>query len=155
MSGPAGWGRPHLALALALMALLLIGACNGQDSEHDVVADSSVGSAVAAPDFELSAAAAAGKQTFAATCAACHGADATGTNLGPPLINRIYHPGHHPDFSFRNAVNLGVQQHHWTFGDMPPVAGVPPADVDEIICFIREAQLANGIFVAGEYQPIC
>ncbi len=150
-----GCGRPHLAVALALLALLLIGACNGQGAEHLEIVDSSASITATVPDSELSAAAIAGKQRFAATCAVCHGPDAGGTNLGPPLIDRIYHPGHHPDFSIRNAVNLGVRQHHWTFGDMPPVSGVSLQDVEAIICFVREAQLANGIFLESEYQLAC
>ena len=78
-----------------------------------------------------------------------------GTNQGPPLVDKTYHPGHHPDFSIRNAINKGVKQHHWFFGDMPPVAGVSPDDAEKIICHIRDTQLANGLFEADEYESTC
>ena len=78
-----------------------------------------------------------------------------GPNLGPTLIDSVYHPGHHSDFSIRNAVSRGTKQHHWSFGDMPPVAGVSPDDVKNIICYVREIQLANGIFEPGAYSTIC
>jgi hypothetical protein len=39
-----------------------------------------------------------------------------------------------------------VKAHHWPFGDMPPVAGVTQADVTLILAYIREVQVANGIF---------
>lgn len=92
---------------------------------------------------------------FAANCALCHGSDGGGTGLGPPLVHRIYEPGHHPDPSIRLAVLSGVQQHHWTFGDMPPVTGVSDAEVDQIICYIRELQYANQVFVDASLLPEC
>ena len=70
-----------------------------------------------------------------------HGVGATGTTQGPPLIDRIYQPGHHPDFSIRNAVRQGVKQHHWVFGDMAPVAGVSSDDVEKIICYIEKSSV--------------
>ena len=96
-----------------------------------------------------------GEELFGANCSACHGVDAFGTNQGPPLVDKTYHPGHHPDFSIRNAITKGVKQHHWFFGDMPPVAGVSPDDVEKIICHIRETQRANGLFEADEYETTC
>ena len=49
-----------------------------------------------------------GEDLLNANCCACHGLEAVGTSIGPPLIHRAYHPGHHPDFSIRNAVAQGV-----------------------------------------------
>ena len=66
----------------------------------------------------------AGEPLFADNCARCHGAMADGTQSGPPLVHRLYEPGHHPDFTFYRAVSKGVIAHHWDFGDMPPVAGL-------------------------------
>ena len=96
-----------------------------------------------------------GEELFRANCSVCHGVDAFGTNQGPPLVDKTYHPGHHPDFSIRNAISKGVRQHHWFFGDMPPVAGVSPDDAEKIICHIRDTQLANGLFEADEYETTC
>ena len=104
---------------------------------------------------ELSNSALMGKEVFDANCALCHGADVMGTGTGPPLIDRIYEPGHHSDVSIRSAVRNGVPQHHWWFGNMPPVAGVSEAAVENLICYIRELQLANGIFDEGTYSFSC
>ena len=87
-----------------------------------------------------------GEALFNKTCAVCHGAEGTGTQAGPPLVHPIYEPGHHPDISFRNAVKNGVPSHHWEFGHMPPQPSVPDEDVEKIICYIRELQVAGGIY---------
>ena len=87
-----------------------------------------------------------GERLFNDNCAVCHGAAGTGTQVGPPLAHPIYKPGHHPDFAFHNAVNNGVKQHHWVFGDMPPRPGLSEGDVDKIICYVRQSQVDEGIF---------
>lgn len=86
-----------------------------------------------------------GAQVFAAKCAVCHGAGGVGTDKGPPLIHKIYEPGHHDNGSFYRAVRQGVRAHHWQFGDMPPVAGVSDGEVERIIAYVRERQRAAGI----------
>ena len=66
-----------------------------------------------------------GKRGFEAKCAACHGVNAAGQDgVAPPLVHKIYEPSHHGDESFQRAVSMGVQAHHWRFGNMPPVEGV-------------------------------
>lgn len=94
---------------------------------------------------DLSPVAAAGKQAFDANCAECHGANGTGTDKGPPLIHRIYNPGHHADESFFRAVQNGVRRHHWNFGDMPAQPQVTKRQVADIVAYVREVQVANGI----------
>lgn len=86
-----------------------------------------------------------GAALFADNCSSCHGEMADGTNMGPPLVHRLYEPGHHPDISFQSAVKNGVISHHWDFGDMPPVAGLSAAEVTEIIAYVRDLQRAGGI----------
>ena len=86
-----------------------------------------------------------GAKLFADNCARCHGGMADGTATGPPLVHRLYEPGHHPDFSFQSAVKNGVVAHHWGFGDMPPVAGLSEDEVTEIIAHIRDLQREGGI----------
>lgn len=93
----------------------------------------------------FSANAEAGKALFNDNCAACHGANAAGTEAGPPLVHRIYEPNHHADYSFVRAVKIGVRAHHWPFGNMPPVPGVRESDVAVIVSYVRELQRANGI----------
>ncbi len=97
----------------------------------------------------LAGTAQAGQQVFQANCAACHGALAGGTGNGPPLIHDIYNPGHHSDQAFYAAVVRGTQQHHWSFGNMPPQPRVSREQTTAIIRFIRNLQVANGIV----YRP--
>lgn len=94
---------------------------------------------------ELSRVAASGKRAFDANCAQCHGVNATGSDKGPPLIHRIYNPGHHADESFFRAVRDGVRRHHWNFGDMPAQRQVTQAQTEEIVAYVREIQVVNGI----------
>jgi len=100
----------------------------------------------AAPTSSLSPDAERGRLAFNANCATCHGRDALGGPGGPPLIHKIYEPSHHGDASFHLAVQNGVQQHHWDFGNMPAQEGVSPDTVDLIIAYVREAQRAEGIY---------
>lgn len=81
---------------------------------------------------------------YASSCAACHGADVGGTDKGPSLRSIIYEPGHHSDESFRNAIINGARQHHWSFGDMPPVEGLSDEDVELVIAFVRAEQQRLG-----------
>jgi mono/diheme cytochrome c family protein len=93
----------------------------------------------------LSAEGTEGQAVFEANCMACHGPNAAGTKLGPPLIHDIYNPGHHSDKAFYLAAALGVRAHHWNYGDMPAQPQVSEAEVGLIIRYIRELQEANGI----------
>lgn len=138
---------------LAVIVLMVAAACGTEPSPPEDTTPPTETSAPSGPD--LSNSALMGKQAFDANCALCHGADVMGTETGPPLIDRIYEPGHHSDFSIRSAVRNGVPQHHWWFGDMPPVVGVSDAAVENIICYIRELQLADGIFEEGTYSFTC
>ena len=128
-----GW----LAAGCALLVAALIG--TGAWWFHRAAAE-----AVVIP--ELSDRARAGARLFAASCAVCHGENATGTEQGPPLLPKIYEPGHHPDRLFQRAVSHGGMSHHWPFGHMPPVPGLSRKDVSKIIAFVRELQRANGIY---------
>lgn len=93
----------------------------------------------------LTGAAVRGEQVFAANCARCHGKNAAGGNYGPPLVHRLYEPGHHGDGAFLRAVTRGVRAHHWKFGNMPPVRGVSGPDVRSVVAYVRALQVANGI----------
>lgn len=88
-----------------------------------------------------------GSRVFAANCAACHGDQVGGIDgAGPPLIHKIYEPGHHGDMSFVLAAKRGVTSHHWPFGDMAPVDGITDAEIAAVISFVRTVQRENGIF---------
>lgn len=96
---------------------------------------------------ELSAAARQGETFFNAACASCHGTNAAGKDgIAPPLIHRIYEPGHHGDMAFVLAARNGVRAHHWPFGNMPPVEQIlTDAELGAIVAYVRELQRANGI----------
>ena len=88
---------------------------------------------------------ASGRAAYEATCAACHGEELRGTSMGPPFLEAIYAPDHHPDDSFRAAVAQGVPPHHWNFGPMPPQAHISDREIDAIIAYVRARQLEAGI----------
>jgi mono/diheme cytochrome c family protein len=94
---------------------------------------------------ELSRPAREGKAAFERHCIRCHGPDASGTTQGPPLVHRVYEPGHHGDEAFRLAIKRGTRAHHWRFGDMPPVPGITDPEIATVIHYIRELQRANGM----------
>ena len=85
-----------------------------------------------------------GEQLYAAHCAECHGADLRGTDKGPSHLSEVYEPGHHADLAFLLAVQNGSRAHHWPFGDMPPIEGLSPQDVEAIVAFVREQQRIQG-----------
>jgi len=94
----------------------------------------------------LTARAQEGRAAFIANCAVCHGDNAAGRDgIGPPLVHVIYHPGHHSDAAFLLAALNGPRQHHWQFGDMPPIEGIDEATMGGIVVYVRELQRANGI----------
>lgn len=125
-------------LAAAIAALLTLAACEGKGTAAKAENPPSAAAAPAA-DADL------GQALFAANCARCHGQGGLGSNQGPPLIHRIYEPGHHGDFSFYQAVGNGVRAHHWSFGDMPPIPGVSAEDTAHIIAYVRREQRRAGI----------
>ena len=137
-----------------LIFLLLIG-CGDSTAPQNQTAGSSNAQSASVTRPDLSDRALAGETVFNTKCSLCHGANADGTNLGPPLIHKIYEPGHHSDDSIRLAVRQGVRQHHWQFGNMAPVPTVAEDDVEKIICYIREMQRANGIFEADIASTAC
>ncbi len=150
-----GW---TIAFMLLLGSLwLLSAACSGGEADATVgeaetadyetseATETSAPEPVATADGELSDAAEAGKKLFIANCAQCHGRRADGTDQGPPLVHQIYEPGHHGNASFVIAVTRGVRAHHWDFGNMPAVAGLSIDDIHQVICYVRELQVANDI----------
>lgn len=101
--------------------------------------------AVTVPD-KLTMQARLGEEAFNGTCAACHGSNAAGTEVGPPLVHKVYEPSHHSDYAFYIAATQGVRAHHWKFGDMPPQPDVSEKELVNIVAYVRELQRANGIY---------
>ncbi len=94
---------------------------------------------------ELSRQARKGEVVYNSRCSSCHGENGSGSKAGPPLVHDIYNPGHHSDEAFYRAVKMGVKQHHWPYGNMPPRPEVSTKEVTAIIDYMRELQEANGI----------
>ena len=111
-----------------LMVLVIITACGTTSVDR-----------IAAGDIE------AGRATFAASCVECHGAEALGSDQGPPLVDSIYRPSHHSDEAFLVAVRRGVPAHHWSFGPMLAVPGLSDTDISDIVAYVRSLQRAAGI----------
>ena len=139
---------------VVLIIVVLIGAVwfftqsNGMGSKHShgIGANQNAqGQALTVNIPEFTAAALTGETYFNSKCAACHGVNGTGSETGPPLIHKFYKSDHHGDESFQRAAKVGVQAHHWNFGNMPPVAGITRAEVAKIVVYIREIQKANGL----------
>ncbi|MDP6405471.1 MAG: cytochrome c [Alphaproteobacteria bacterium] len=86
-----------------------------------------------------------GQISFDENCAGCHGEHAAGSLQGPPLVHRIYRPGHHADGAFLAAVQRGVRSHHWGYGNMPPQPQMTPEQTAAIVRYVRELQAANDI----------
>ncbi|MBI5641868.1 MAG: cytochrome c [Deltaproteobacteria bacterium] len=97
----------------------------------------------AAPDAETLK---KGELLYKHSCLKCHGEKGSGTESGPPLVHKIYHPNHHSDMSFRWAVQRGARSHHWTFGNMPKIDGVSDDEIEVLIKYIRNLQKEAGIF---------
>jgi mono/diheme cytochrome c family protein len=127
---------------IALVLLMLVAGmsiANHQNGHVDVTVDTD----------QLSDRALKGQEVFNIRCAVCHGTNGSGTPAGPPLIHTIYNPNHHDNNSFSRAVTKGVQQHHWSYGNMPAQAGVGFSELSAILAFVREVQVFNGVLPAA------
>ncbi|MEC7764258.1 MAG: cytochrome c [Pseudomonadota bacterium] len=135
-----------VVLVLVLVGLWVVLRADSDDEVATPVAPDTGGEMVAVSMPDLDGDALIGQRAFASTCASCHGPNAGGIDgAGPPLIHKIYEPGHHGDMAFYLAAARGVTAHHWTFGNMPPVEGITEAEVAAIVTFVRSVQRANGI----------
>lgn len=114
--------------------VLLVAACNSPGSSGGD----------AAADARQDALTSRGAEVYRESCASCHGDDLRGTDKGPSHLSIVYEPSHHPDASFRSAIANGTPQHHWGFGDMPPIEGLSDADVEAVIGFVRAEQTRLG-----------
>lgn len=133
--------------ALAVCVAALAAACGGDEPDGEAygTAQSQESQPVSVTEGEHSSAGQEGRRLFANNCSMCHGNNASGTTQGPPLVHEIYEPGHHGNASFVIAVARGVRAHHWDFGNMPAIEGLSIEEIHQVICYVRELQLANDI----------
>ena len=125
--------NPRIFLAAGAVAAVLtlsVTACGSDDEPTSVALDDPV--------------LALGADVYQESCASCHGADLRGTDKGPSHLSIVYEPNHHSDDSFRSAIASGAPQHHWSFGDMPPVEGLSDNEVEALIAFVRSEQQRLG-----------
>ena len=102
--------------------------------------------ATSAENIEIPFQMARGQLLYERYCSSCHGLELNGSEQGPPLLHPFYKPSHHDDKSFYRAALKGVRQHHWNFGDMPPVAGMTPGKMDRIVPYLRYYQRQKKLF---------
>ena len=131
------FGMKSTGLVSMVLSTLLLVAC-GQES--------STGSRLPVPPKGFVANVQQGEKLFLQNCASCHGQTARGSDFGPPLIHKVYKADHHADLAFYMAAKNGSQQHHWQFGDMPPVETVSPEEVGHIVSYIRAQQRRAGLY---------
>lgn len=87
-----------------------------------------------------------GQLLYEKYCSTCHGLQLTGSDEGPSLLHPFYKPSHHGDKSFYRAALQGVRQHHWEFGDMPPVEGMTPKKMDSLVPYVRYYQQQKKLY---------
>jgi mono/diheme cytochrome c family protein len=121
-----------LALAALVATLVTFGCSDGAETSQS------------GPEVDAAAVEGLGAEVYARNCASCHGADLRGTDRGPSQLSIVYEPNHHPDEAYRSAIANGTPQHHWPFGDMPPIAGLNDEEVEAVIAFIRTEQERYG-----------
>lgn len=85
-----------------------------------------------------------GAAVYQQYCAECHGVDLRGTDKGPSQLSIIYEPNHHGDYAYRVAIREGTREHHWWFGDMPPVEDITDLEIEQVISYIRAEQQRLG-----------
>ncbi len=133
-SGTPRNGPTRIALRLIVVMAIAAGASAAQGQDKQIIVPPLSGDLLA------------GQKVFGRYCQSCHGLNASGTDKGPTLLHRVYHPGHHNDASIYVAVRRGSRQHHWRFGSMKPVDGISDAEIAQVIAYIRAMQKANGLF---------
>lgn len=131
---PTRAGAVLLAFSLLLGVTVSFGGSDTQNPEQQAV--------VLQVPFNL----AHGQQKYLRMCTECHGEWGRGTDQGPPLLHDYYKPSHHSDQSFLRAILRGSPQHHWNFGDMPPVDGATVEDARQVIGYVRWLQLAENLY---------
>jgi len=104
------------------------------------------GSIKAAEEVEIPFHLGQGQLLYEKYCSSCHGLQLNGSDKGPPLLHPFYKPSHHGDQSFYRAALQGVQQHHWEFGNMPPVEGMTAKKMDSLVPYVRYYQQQKELY---------
>ena len=124
----------HAIAVTVLTASLVASGCGSTDATPEAMNDAQADPATSTE------APVDGAAVYQHYCAECHGVDLRGTDKGPSQLSIIYEPGHHSDYAFRSAISEGAPEHHWWFGDMPPVEGISDDEIEVVISFVRAEQ---------------
>lgn len=116
---------------MCTLALAALAACGGGNDTSTLA-----GFGPGTPPAEMRR----GAALFGSYCASCHGAFGTGQGLGPPLLDSLYLSPQFDDAAMAGAITSGARQKHWNYGAMPAVARAGPAEVPEIIGYVRWVQ---------------
>ena len=81
-----------------------------------------------------------GEAIYGANCAQCHGADLSGSDRGPSLLEPVYGPGQLSDADVADAIRNGVDEELWEFGPMPANGAINDDQINEILAFVRARQ---------------
>jgi len=100
----------------------------------------------AAEQIEIPFSLGKGQLLYEKYCSSCHGIDLNGSGKGPPLLHPFYKPSHHGDKAFYRAALQGTRQHHWEFGDMPPVEGMTRKKMDSLVPYVRYYQQQKKLY---------
>ena len=87
-----------------------------------------------------------GQLLYEKYCSSCHGLQLNGSDKGPPLLHPFYKPSHHGDKAFYRAALQGAKQHHWEFGNMPPVEGMTTKKMDKLVPYVRYYQQQKKLY---------
>jgi cytochrome c5 len=87
-----------------------------------------------------------GQLLYEKYCSSCHGLQLNGSDKGPPLLHPFYKPSHHGDKAFYRAALQGAKQHHWEFGNMPPVEGMTTKKMDKLVPYVRFYQQQKKLY---------
>lgn len=134
---------PWAATMVAVCAIALACAADADDADDASSAEPAPTVTSDAPPPPTTAAAPAvpdGAAVYQQYCAECHGVDLRGTDKGPSQLSIVYEPNHHGDYAYRVAIRDGTREHHWWFGDMPPVEGITDLEIEKVISYIRAEQ---------------
>ena len=87
-----------------------------------------------------------GQLLYEQYCSSCHGLKLNGSDKGPTLLHPFYKPSHHGDKAFYRATLQGAQQHHWEFGNMPPLEGMTTKKMDKLVPYVRYYQQQKKLY---------
>ena len=136
------------SITIAAVALILVSKKPQPQPSDPHQTHQTGGSEAASPAYlvvpDMTASLQQGAQLFTKYCSACHGAVGDGSDNGPPLVHKIYEPGHPPDEAIHSCADVRVLADRWRLGEMLPWVATTSPVIELIVPFLRAMQKANG-----------